>query len=220
MEVITIGRNPVNNVVINDPKVSRHHLQIIKDDYGNFRVADFGSSNGTFVNGRRISGEVPISPNDVIRIGDTTLPWQGYFSDNHFRTPISSPTYGNNHVRNNVDVDSGSSGFGVASAIISLLAAGLVAYPTVLGIKITNTKLNTWEDAIDLFKDSISAVNNAGLIHFLEVAAFILGLVAISCGVYASAIQKSNDDKGAGSFGICTGGIVVIAAIFCFFKVW
>ncbi|MDR2065261.1 MAG: FHA domain-containing protein, partial [Prevotellaceae bacterium] len=58
MKVITIGRKPENSVVINDPLVSRHHLQIIQDDSGNFRLADFGSKNGTFVNGKRISGEV------------------------------------------------------------------------------------------------------------------------------------------------------------------
>jgi hypothetical protein len=59
--------------------VSRHHLQIIQDDSGNFRLADFGSKNGTFVNGKRISGEVRLNPNDVIRIGNTTLPWNSYF---------------------------------------------------------------------------------------------------------------------------------------------
>jgi hypothetical protein len=82
MKVITIGRSPENNIVIGDPKVSRHHLQIILDDYGNFRIADFGSSNGTFVNGRRIFGEATLNPDDIIRIGDTTLPWRSYFSNN------------------------------------------------------------------------------------------------------------------------------------------
>jgi len=96
MKVITIGRSSENDVVINDNKVSRHHLQIIQDDYGNFRLSDFGSANGTFVNGRKISGEITLSSNDIVRIGNTTVPWKGYFSRN---TPVvsSKPVYQPNY---------------------------------------------------------------------------------------------------------------------------
>jgi hypothetical protein len=80
MKVITIGRSSQNEVVINDEKVSRNHIQIIQDDYGNFRLVDFGSTNGTFVNSRKVTGEISLSPNDVIVIGSTTLSWQNYFS--------------------------------------------------------------------------------------------------------------------------------------------
>ncbi|MDR1552069.1 MAG: FHA domain-containing protein [Prevotellaceae bacterium] len=87
MKIITIGRGQENDIVINDLKISRHHLQIIQDDYGNFRLADFGSTNGTFVNGRQVKGEVHLNVNDVIRIGNTTLPWRSYFStyNDHYR---------------------------------------------------------------------------------------------------------------------------------------
>jgi clan AA aspartic protease (TIGR02281 family) len=89
MKVITIGRDLDNDIVINDTKVSRHHLQIIKEGSGNFRIVDFGSTNGTFVNDRKISGETTISINDVVRIGNSTLPWQSYFSNPiPTRTPI------------------------------------------------------------------------------------------------------------------------------------
>jgi clan AA aspartic protease (TIGR02281 family) len=81
MKVITIGRDLDNDIVINDTKVSRHHLQIIKEDTGNFRIVDFGSTNGIFVNDRKISREAAISINDVVRIGNSTLSWQNYFAD-------------------------------------------------------------------------------------------------------------------------------------------
>ena len=81
MKVMTIGRSSENDVVINDIKVSRHHLQIIQNDYGNFRLSDFGSANGTFINGRKISGEIILLNNDIVRIGNTTLTWKDYFSD-------------------------------------------------------------------------------------------------------------------------------------------
>lgn len=79
MKVITIGRSHNNDVVIQDEKVSRHHLQIVLDDVGNYRLSDFGSLNGTYVNGNKVTGEIRLSPNDVIRVGNTTLPWRNYF---------------------------------------------------------------------------------------------------------------------------------------------
>ena len=80
MKVITIGRSTQNDVVINDPYVGRNHLQIIQKDDGSFCVADFGSKNGTYINGNKVHGEVRLSPSDVVRIGNTTLPWKSYFS--------------------------------------------------------------------------------------------------------------------------------------------
>lgn len=80
MKTITIGRHPDNNVVVNDPIVGRHHLQITQHDDGHFSVLDLNSKNGTYINGKRVYGEARLSPNDKIQIGRTTLPWTTYFS--------------------------------------------------------------------------------------------------------------------------------------------
>lgn len=79
MKVVTIGRETSNDIIINDEKVSRHHLQIAQDDNGGFTAVDLGSSNGTFVNGVRITTPVRIRLGDQVRIGSTSLPWQDYF---------------------------------------------------------------------------------------------------------------------------------------------
>lgn len=78
MKVITIGRSSENSIVINDAKVSRTHLQLVQNDNGVCAVVDLNSANGTFVNSQKITGEVRLQPHDVIRIGNTTLPWQEY----------------------------------------------------------------------------------------------------------------------------------------------
>ena len=88
MKVITIGRSEENDVVIRDPHASRHHLQIIQHDDGHFSLSDFGSTNGTFVNGQKISGEVILRENDFVRIGNTTIPWIRYFEA---KGPVDSP---------------------------------------------------------------------------------------------------------------------------------
>lgn len=81
MKVITIGRHEGNDVVIQDPYATRHHMQIIRHDDGHYSLADFGSTNGTFINGQRIRGEVDLYENDVVRIGNTTIPWRLYFEE-------------------------------------------------------------------------------------------------------------------------------------------
>lgn len=81
MRVITIGRAQSNDRVITDPCASRHHLQVIQHDDGHFTLSDFGSTNGTFVNGQKISGEIPLKDMDIVRIGNTTIPWRIYFED-------------------------------------------------------------------------------------------------------------------------------------------
>lgn len=82
MKVITVGRDSNgNDVVINDPTVSRHHFQIVQNDDGSFCLADFGSTNGTYINGRKVSGEVDLNEDDVVRVGNTTIPWKQYFTE-------------------------------------------------------------------------------------------------------------------------------------------
>lgn len=82
MKVITIGRSDENNIVIKDAKVSRTHLQLVQNDNGICSVVDLNSVNGTFVNGKKITGEVYLQASDIIRIGDTTLNWHKYIDYN------------------------------------------------------------------------------------------------------------------------------------------
>lgn len=66
-----IGRAANNEIVIDDVEVSRRHAQIIRQPDGTYAVEDLGSTNGTFVNGRRSAGLTPLHPGDVIDLGET-----------------------------------------------------------------------------------------------------------------------------------------------------
>ncbi len=68
-----IGRSPSNRVVLVDPKVSRRHAVVHRQDVDEYWLVDLGSGNGSYVNGRRISLPVRLNPNDVIGIGDIEL---------------------------------------------------------------------------------------------------------------------------------------------------
>jgi len=68
---LTIGRGPDNGLVLQDSRASRHHARIYGRQ-GALLLADLGSTNGSWVNDRRIQ-EIALGEGDQIRIGDTVL---------------------------------------------------------------------------------------------------------------------------------------------------
>lgn len=79
MQTIRIGRDSSNDVVVQDSFVGRKHLELSVEN-GEVRAKDLQSRNGTFVNGKRIEGEVRLFPGDNLLIGKTVVPWQQYIS--------------------------------------------------------------------------------------------------------------------------------------------
>jgi len=68
-----IGRQPDCTVQLNVARISRIHAEIRRDDNGFLQISDLGSTNGTFVNGRRIEASTPIVGGDVIHVGDQEM---------------------------------------------------------------------------------------------------------------------------------------------------
>lgn len=77
LDTITVGRDPLADIVLNDPEVSRHHAQFIQTPAG-YDLKDLGSTNGSFVDGKRIGGEpVTLSPGQIVMFGsNVTLIYQ------------------------------------------------------------------------------------------------------------------------------------------------
>jgi DNA-binding CsgD family transcriptional regulator len=74
---LTIGRAEDNDVVLaDDSQVSRVHAVLDRLGAG-WSVRDVGSSNGTFLNGKRLSGETRLDPGDEIRLGRTRIVLRG-----------------------------------------------------------------------------------------------------------------------------------------------
>jgi pSer/pThr/pTyr-binding forkhead associated (FHA) protein len=68
---VRIGRaQQINDVVIPDPRVSGTHAEIYAQN-GGYAIRDLGSTNGTFVNGRRITVPQPLRDADRIALGET-----------------------------------------------------------------------------------------------------------------------------------------------------
>lgn len=67
---ISIGRAFTNDIVVEDAAASRRHAENrVEEAVKKISIVDLDSSNGTFINHERISGECPLKANDVIRIG-------------------------------------------------------------------------------------------------------------------------------------------------------
>ncbi|MHB1421680.1 MAG: SpoIIE family protein phosphatase [Gemmataceae bacterium] len=67
---VLIGRQEDADIFLESLAVSRHHARVVCND-GEYRVEDVGSSNGTFINGRRIKAHAPtsLSQGDSLQIG-------------------------------------------------------------------------------------------------------------------------------------------------------
>ncbi len=68
-EEVTIGRLAGNDIVLNKGNVSKYHSKIVLKD-GKYIVVDLKSTNGTFVNGKKIAGPLVVRPSDKIYVGD------------------------------------------------------------------------------------------------------------------------------------------------------
>jgi pSer/pThr/pTyr-binding forkhead associated (FHA) protein/ABC-type multidrug transport system ATPase subunit len=71
---LRIGRTPDNDVVLDDPLVSRSHAAVRRGTDGGFHLLDLGSANGTFVNGTRVREPgAGLREGDLILVGRTTF---------------------------------------------------------------------------------------------------------------------------------------------------
>ena len=66
---IAIGREAGSDVYVNDVEVSRKHARLLSQ-FGDYLLEDLDSTNGTFVNGQRISGQRILKTGDTVFLGE------------------------------------------------------------------------------------------------------------------------------------------------------
>ena len=66
---ISVGRDPSNDIVINDAEVSRKHARLLFQD-GSYVLEDLGSTNGTYINGQRLMGPYQLRHGDLVLLGE------------------------------------------------------------------------------------------------------------------------------------------------------
>ncbi len=67
-----IGREAGNDLVIEDPQVSRRHAQLTQQG-NSYLIEDIGSTNGTYVNGKRVTAPTLLANGDMVGLADTVI---------------------------------------------------------------------------------------------------------------------------------------------------
>jgi pSer/pThr/pTyr-binding forkhead associated (FHA) protein/S1-C subfamily serine protease len=114
----TIGRNSGNDIVVAYSDISGSHAQLFEKTNGDIAIADSGSTNGTYVNGRKISIHI-LNPGDIVMLANKyPLDWSGVFpkTDNEQYQPASSVPAKNNTTKTLL----------IAAAAIVVVAAGFL----------------------------------------------------------------------------------------------
>lgn len=89
----SLGRTAANTIPLNSPSASRRHALIHLQNIGEFWLIDFGSSNGTFLNKRRIVQPVQLNDADQITIADTHFTFhQPVAISEEYKTSITQRT--------------------------------------------------------------------------------------------------------------------------------
>ncbi|MFK4148803.1 FHA domain-containing protein [Streptomyces sp. NPDC004065] len=70
--VVRIGRAADNDLVVDDLVVSRHHAELRARPDGGYEIADLGSHNGTYLNGRPV-GLAFVAPGDIVGVGHSSF---------------------------------------------------------------------------------------------------------------------------------------------------
>lgn len=71
-DVTVMGRSPEADVLLDDPYASEFHLRLLAQE-GGMVLHDLGSTNGTYVNGRRITAPTTLHRGDNIQVGKTVM---------------------------------------------------------------------------------------------------------------------------------------------------
>lgn len=71
-DALTLGRSPDADVLLDDPYASEFHLRLVSED-DRLTLHDLGSTNGTYLNGRRVTNPVVLRKSDSLQVGKTVI---------------------------------------------------------------------------------------------------------------------------------------------------
>ena len=71
-DATVVGRSPEADIVIDDPYASEFHLRLVATENG-LTLHDLGSTNGTYLNGRRVTAPAELRRGDAVQVGKTVM---------------------------------------------------------------------------------------------------------------------------------------------------
>lgn len=71
-DATVLGRSDEADIVIDDPYASEFHLRLVAQE-GGLTLHDLGSTNGTYLNGRRVTAPTELRRGDAVQVGKTVM---------------------------------------------------------------------------------------------------------------------------------------------------
>lgn len=71
-DVVVLGRSDDADFALDDPYASEYHMRLVAHDSG-LMLHDLGSTNGTYLNGRRVTAPTQLRRGDTVQVGKTTM---------------------------------------------------------------------------------------------------------------------------------------------------
>jgi pSer/pThr/pTyr-binding forkhead associated (FHA) protein len=71
-DAVVLGRSGEADIVLDDPYASEFHMRLVRQEDG-LALHDLGSTNGSYVNGRRVGAPISLSKGDAIQVGKTIM---------------------------------------------------------------------------------------------------------------------------------------------------
>lgn len=71
-DAVVLGRSPEADFLLDDPYASMFHLRLTMDG-DTMSLADLGTTNGTYVNGRRVTNPLVLNAGDSVQVGKTIM---------------------------------------------------------------------------------------------------------------------------------------------------
>jgi pSer/pThr/pTyr-binding forkhead associated (FHA) protein len=122
MKLINIGSHDSNEYQVDDPTVSRKHAQLFWDGDKLIILTDLDSTNGTFVNGKKLKTPTPLNQLDVVKVGNTLIPWMELMFEGDSQEEIKIPVSNKNEEHNNEQLN------GISGWLI-IVAIGIILSP-------------------------------------------------------------------------------------------
>jgi pSer/pThr/pTyr-binding forkhead associated (FHA) protein len=90
LAVVNVGRADYNDIVIADPSVSTTHAKLQRRD-DVWVLSDLGSTNGTYVEGEPVTGEIALTPGTTLRFGDVAALFEPHDAPQPIRQRVDPP---------------------------------------------------------------------------------------------------------------------------------
>lgn len=122
MKLINIGSHNSNEYKVDDATVSRKHAQLFWDGGKLVILTDLDSTNGTFVNGKKLEAPTQLNQLDVVKVGNTLIPWMELLFEENSQEEIKIPVSKKNEEHNNEQLN------GISGWLI-IVAIGIILSP-------------------------------------------------------------------------------------------